>query len=153
MTARDFFETVRACAGRLDGMHRELRGLTQARDECLPWQAKGSALFASMGGSHSDPTATEAQSRITGLDGQIATLSAQVDECERIVGEGLRALDAMRRALGERHADAMELYYVDGAGTWSEVAWEMGVSRRTVCRLRDEAFLWFTCKCPRYDKM
>lgn len=99
-------------------------------------------MYAAMGGTHSDPTAREAQERMGSLDERIGRVRARCDECERVVGECLRVLSDMRRELGARHADVLELYYVDCAATWSEVAWEMGVSRSTVARLRDEAYAW-----------
>lgn len=140
--ATDWLEQVRSCASKLDGMHRELSALMQARDECLPWQTKGSTLYASMGGSHSDPTAADAQSRIDGLDEQISAMRAKVDHAETVVGECLRVLDAMRAQLGGLHADVLELYYIDLADTWSEVADEMGLSARHVRRVRDAALGW-----------
>jgi len=48
----------------------------------------------------------------------------------------------MRRELGERYADVLELYYVDCADTWSEVSWEMGISRMHLYRIRDAAWSW-----------
>jgi DNA-directed RNA polymerase specialized sigma subunit len=99
-------------------------------------------MYGSMGGSTSDPTATQAINRMDGLSEQIERLTVAANERERIVGECLRMLDAMRRELGERYAVVLELYYVDRAPTWSDVAHEMGVSRRAVCRLRDEAYDW-----------
>ena len=150
MRACEWLARVRLASSRIEGLRRELSVLEDARRDCLPWTTRGSATHGSMGGTHSDPTATEAQARIEGLDERIADVRAACDECERIVGDCLRMLDIMRHELGERHADVIELYYVDRADTWSEVAWEMGVSRRTVCRMRDEAFVWIDCVCPRF---
>ncbi len=142
MTARDWLDMVRECAGRLDGLHQELKALIDARDACLPWQTKGSPMYGSMGGSTSNPTMAEALSRMDGLDEQIDRLTVATNECERCVGDCLRMLDEMRHDLGERHADAFELYYVDCADTWSEVALEMGMSRTHLCRIRDTAWSW-----------
>lgn len=148
MTAREWLETVRECASQLDGLHRELQALKDARRDCLPWQCKGSSMHGSMGGTHSDPTATEAQARIDGLDEQIATLTAKVEECESVVGGCLRTLDVMRRCLGKTCADVVELYYVDCADTWSEVAAELGLHRNTVRICRDAALDWLDgCDC------
>jgi hypothetical protein len=133
---------VRDCAGLLDGLHQELRALIDARDACLPWQTKGSPMYGSMGGSTSDPTATQAISRMDGLSEQIERLTVAANERERIVGDCLRMLDEMRHDLGERYAVVLELYYVDCAATWSEVACEMGMSRVHLYRIRDVAWSW-----------
>ena len=142
MRAYEWLARVRLASSRIEGLCRELSVLEDARRDCLPWQTRGSATHGSMGGTHSDPTATEAQARIEGLDERIADVRAACDECERIVGDCLRMLDTMRCELGERHAEVLELYYVDRADTWSEVAWEMGISRMHVWRLRDVAYSW-----------
>jgi hypothetical protein len=139
---RWWLESVRRAASEIEPLQRELVALEDAKRDCLPWQIKGSTLYASMGGTHSDPTASEAQARMDGLDEQIGRVRVRYNECERIVGNCLRMLDAMRRELGERYAVVLELYYVDRAPTWSDVAHEMGISRRAVCRLRDEAYEW-----------
>jgi hypothetical protein len=153
MTARDWLEMVRDCAGELDGMHQELLALIDARDACLPWQTKGSPVYGSMGGSCSNPTQAEALGRISGLDDQIALLTAKVNESERTVGDCLMMLDAMRCELGERYADVLELYYIDCADTWTEVALEMGRHRDTVRMWRDEAIAWIDANSARYGIM
>ena len=150
MLAREYIDKVRSCASRLDALHRELRALEDARDQYQPWQAKGSALTGGVGGTCSDPTMTEALSRIDGLYEQIKTIRAKVDEAECIVGECLRMLDEMRRDLGDRHADVIELYCIDCAGTWTEVALEMGVSRAHMYRLRDAALVWVGAHMVQY---
>ena len=150
MTARDWLEHVRECASVIESLHRELSALEDARRDCLPWQTKGSTLYASMGGTHSDPTASEAQARMDGLDEQIGRVRVRYDECVRVVGECGEVLDAMRRELGERYADVLELYYVDCADTWSEVSWEMGRHRDTVRAWRDDAVAWIDANSARY---
>lgn len=139
---RWWLESVRRAAAEIEPLRREVDALSCARDECLPWQCKGSTLYASMGGTHSDPTASEAQARMDGLDEQIGRVRVRYDECVCVVGECLRMLDAMRRELGERYAVVLELYYVDCAATWSEVACEMGMSRVHLYRIRDAAWSW-----------
>jgi hypothetical protein len=144
---------VRDCAGLLDRLHQELRALIDARDACLPWQTKGSPMYGSMGGSTSDPTATQAMGRIEDLEGRIATLTTKVDESERVVGDCLAMLDAMRHELGERYAKVLEIYYIDCASTWSEVAHEMGRHRDTIRAWRDEAIEWIAANSARYGMM
>ena len=150
MTSREWLEHVRECAAHIEPLHRELSALEDARRDCLPWQCKGSALYASMGGTHSDPTASEAQARIDGLDEQIVRVRAEYDECVGVVGECLRMLETMRQELGECHAKTIEYYYINCADTWSEVAWEMGRHRDTVRAWREEAFAWIAAHSARY---
>jgi L-rhamnose isomerase len=66
-------------------------------------------------------------------------------------------LETVGSEVSKDAADALELWALDLAGTWSEVAEEMGVSRRTVARLRDQAFAWLNHhmifanhSCPRF---
>ncbi len=153
MRACEWLARVRLASSRIEGLRRELSVLEDARRNCLPWQTRGSATYGSMGGTHSDPTASEAQARIEGLDERIADVRAACDECERIVGECLRMLDEMRHDLGERHADVIELYYVDRADTWSEVAWEMGRHRDTIRAWRNKAIEWIDVHSARYGMM
>lgn len=98
-------------------------------------------------GAFSDPTATEAQARIEGLAGQIAATQAKIDDAERIVGEGLRLIAMVREAIGSQYASALELYYIDGAPTWSAVACEMGAHRNSVRLWRDIALAWIDANC------
>ena len=147
MTARDWLEMVRHASSRIEDLQRELSGLLDAKRDCVPWTT------GSGGGgtahTHSDPTASRAMGR-AGLDAEIAKTQAELDRCVALVGEFGQLLGQMRVELGPRHADAMEVYYVDGAATWTEVADEMDMSRRAACRLRDTAIWWITCTCPRF---
>lgn len=146
MGAREWLEHVRECASQLDGLHHELQALEDARRDCLPWQCKGSSMYGSMGGTHSDPTATEAQAR-EDLDEQIARVRMRYEECVAVVGRCGEVLMRMADSLGRRHAKVIECYYIDRAATWSEVAWEMGLSRSTVVRMRDDAVAWIDDDC------
>ena len=93
-------------------------------------------------GTHSDPTATLAQARISELDAMVADVQAKLNERIRLVGECGELLMRMERELGRRYRDVLEIYYIDRAGTWSEVAEELGISLRTVIRERDKAIEW-----------
>jgi hypothetical protein len=106
-----------------------------------------------MGGSHSDPTASEAQARIEGLDSQIVDVRSKLDERIRLVGECGELLMRMERELGACYADVIEAYYIDCADTWSEVAWDMGKHRDTVRMWRDAAFDWLDANSARYGMM
>lgn len=139
--ARAWLERVRVASSRIDPLVREIDGLKDARAEMLPWRT-GKGGGGSGVGAHSDPTATQAERRIEGLDEFIADKQARLDAQIRTVGECGEILDAMAARLGERHAKALELYYIDGADTWSEVAHELGVSYRHLNRIRSVAYEW-----------
>ena len=153
MTAREWLELVRQAASEIEPLQRELTALEDARRDCLPWQTKSSMPYASMGGTHSDPTASEAQARIGGLDSQIMRIRSAYDECTSVVGECLAILGTMRRELDERYADVLELYYIDCADTWSDVANELGRHRDTIRAWRDEAIEWIDANSARYGMM
>lgn len=51
-------------------------------------------------------------------------------------------LEVVSREVSPIAAEALELWSIDRAGTWTEVAEEMRMSRREVCRARDLAFAW-----------
>lgn len=139
MVAREWFEGVRRSAGALESCQRQLSALLDAQMRVEPWGiAKGGGGKA----SHSDPTATAAQSRMEGLESAIADERRKIDTHTEIVGEGLKVLEVVRVVVGERHATALELYYVDCAETWSDVACDMGLSRETVRAMRDAALRW-----------
>lgn len=146
--ARAWLERVRVASSRIEPLVREIDGLKDARAEMLPWQT-GKGGRGSGVGAHSDPTATQAERRIEGLDELIADKQAKLDAQIRTVGECGEILDAMAAKLGERHAKALELYYIDGADTWSEVAGELGISYSWLCRLRNEAYPWIEAHCRR----
>jgi hypothetical protein len=137
---RWWLELVRRAAAEIEPLHREVDALEDARDECMPWQASGACGGGA--GTHSDPTATQAMGRIEDLEGRIADARERLRECVILVGACGEVLERMRCEVDESHAEVLELYYVDRASTWSDVAHEMGVSRRAVCRLRDEAYEW-----------
>jgi hypothetical protein len=142
MTAREWLELVRQAASEIEPLQRELAGLEDAKRDCLPWQTKGSTLYASMGGTHSDPTASEAQARISELDAMVADVRTKLDERINLVGECGELLVRMGQELGQRYRDVLEIYYIDRADTWSEVAWEMDVTYRYVQMLRNVAYEW-----------
>lgn len=131
---------VRAASAALEPATRELRALIDARDEVTPWQHGGGGSTRAL---HSDPTATSAQSRIDGLAPAIAEAEARIAALEATVADGLATIEGVRLALGSLCADVLELYYIDLADTWSEVARELGCPRSTACRARDRALAWY----------
>lgn len=141
--ATDWLERVRVASRMIEELTRDVSALEYARDECVPWQTRGSGASVAAGGLHSDPTQRDALAR-EGLKEQIREARRQLDECESLVGDCLRLLSSVSRWVGPDASLALELYYVDRAHTWSEVADEMGMSRRTVCRERDQALAWLS---------
>ncbi len=139
MTAREWFDRVRKSAGAIEPCQSSLRALVEARELMEPWGTGGG------GGSkapHSDPTATAAMSRMDGLESTIKDLEAELESHTDIVGEGLKVLEAVSSVVGDKHAQALELYYIDRADTWSDVACEMGLSVKPVRNMRDHALQW-----------
>ena len=145
--ARAWLNRVRAAASSIEPFVREIAALEDARACTLPWQTRSGGGGGGSVGAHSDPTASEAERRMASLDALIASKRHELDVLTDTVGECGAALDRMRHTLGERHAQAIELYYIDGADTWSEVANEMGCHRQTLWRLRDEAYAWIEVHC------
>lgn len=144
--ARAWLESVRRAAARVEPTHREIAALVAAREEVCEWRLRGSG-GGHGAGAHSDPTAAEAERRICELDDLIADRRARLIVLEDEVGSALAVLARMARSLGRWHADALELYYVDLAPTWSDVACEMGVSRTRLWQLRTEAYAWVESNC------
>ena len=139
MTARDWLDMVREASSHIEELQRELSGLLDAKRDCVPWTT------GSGGGgtahTHSDPTASRAMGR-AGLDDEIATVRATLDRCVEIVGQCGAAISNVELALGVECAEVLEIYYVDCADTWTEVAWETGMSYSSVIRRRDSAIAW-----------
>lgn len=139
--ATEWLEQVRIASGRIEWLTRELSALEDARAQCVPWRTKGSGVSVASGGLHSDPTQSEAFAR-EGLEERIEVTRHALDECQSIVGDCLRLLDSVSRHVSPRASLALEIYYIDRAATWSEVAREMGRARSSVGFLRDQALTW-----------
>jgi len=139
--ATEWLEQVRIASGRIEELTRDIVALEYARAECVPWQPKGSGASVATGGVHSDPTQRDALAR-EGLEERIRLARYQLDECESLVGDCLRLLDSVSRHVSQRASFVLEIYYIDRADTWSEVAREMGCARSSVGFLRDQALTW-----------
>ena len=138
---RAWLESVRRASAGIEPLVREIRALEDARDEMLGWRTKASGSGHGAG-AHSDPTAKAAEQRMCELDGLIEDKQAEWQRKMVEVGACGEVLEAMAVSIGEKHALAIELYYIDCADTWSEVACEMDVTYRRVCQLRTEAYAW-----------
>lgn len=139
-TALAWLEKVRRASSNIEPLVREIAALEDARDQMLPWRS-GSGGHGG-GAAHSDPTATEAERRMGDLDELIADRARRLDAMQGIVGDCGTMLGRMAECLGVIHAQAIELYYLDLADTWSEVAAEIGVSSRHLQRIRSDAYGW-----------
>ena len=144
--ARAWLESVRACAAMIESTTRELRALQDAKLDVCPGRPRGHGSGGAAQ-THSDPTAREAEARITQLEVAMAETQARLDECQDSVGRCLEVLERMRYDLTPRHAKAIGLYYVDLAPTWSEVADEMGCSRTSLWDIRCDAYEWIERNC------
>lgn len=138
--AGEWWECVRRSARAIEPTLRELDALADADEECLSWYPSGGGSSAR--GGTSDPTADMALRRTHDLDRIIAETQARLDELEETVGDALRLLPMIAACVSARAAEVLELYYVDLADTWSEVADALGVSRETVRADRDAAIAW-----------
>lgn len=148
MRAREWLERVRRHARCIEPLTREVPALQAAYRDVLPWVTSGNGSGSTQ--AHSDPTANLAYARIDKLEELIERKRAQLEVSQDIVGECLRVLYAMENELSERHAMVLELYYIDQAQTWGEVASEMGIHRDTVRALRDSAMEWIDANSARF---
>ena len=117
----------------------------EAYDSMLPWATTGRGSGGH--GTHSDATAAQAMARSESYDVLIADKRAKLDALYDIVGDCGRVLMRLGDALGDECSLALELYYVDVAYTWSDVADEMGVTRRQLSRIRDKSYEWIEENC------
>jgi len=146
--AVEWLEHVRHCAARVAVLAPEIQGLEYARNNILPWQVSGSG--GGSAGMHSDPTATQAHARIEGLEKMIAEKTDEFEHAGKVVGGCLRMLEDMSRELGGRYARVIELYYIDQAETWTDVAWEMGRHRDTILAWRKKSVAWIDKNSARF---
>ncbi len=145
-SVRAWLDSVRRAAAGIEPLVREIRALEDARDEILGWRTKVSGSGHGTG-AHSDPTATTVEQRMCELDDLIEGKRGEWERKVAYVGACGEVLDRMAASIGEKHALALELYYVDCADTWSDVACEMDVTYRRVCQLRTEAYAWIDANC------
>lgn len=140
-SVRAWLESVRRASAEIEPLACEIRALEDARAETLGWRTKASGTGHGAG-AHSDPTATAAEQRMCELDDLILAKRGEWERRVAEVGACGEVLEHMGASIGEKHKDALELYYVDCADTWSEVACEMNVTYRRVCQIRTEAYAW-----------
>lgn len=144
--ARAWLERVRRASAAIEPAVRELAGLEDARDQMLSWRTVGTGSGTA---THCDPTAAAAEARMGELDALIADAEHRLEVLQDVVGECGTLLARMGESLGEEHARALELYYLDCAPTWSDVAWEMGVGRTHLWLMRAKAYEWIEQRCKK----
>lgn len=138
-TVRAWLDRVRRAAEAIEPLVREMRAMRDAYDQTLSWHTSGGSTTRQ---THSDPTASQAMARAQSYDEQMADMGRRLDALTDVVGDGGKVIGAMGDALGEDHSLALELYYIDCADTWSDVADEMGCSRTRVWQMRCESYAW-----------
>ena len=122
MTAREY----------LEGVSRALAAARAAQDAALFGAPGGGGHDAPRSGLPCGPTESRALALV------VASARARAAEAE---AREARARIAGLRLLFSRKADVLELRYLRGLG-WDDVAAELGVSRRTAIRWRDELCDW-----------
>ena len=146
LAARRWLDSIRRAAISIESLVREISALEDARDEMLGWRTKGTGPGTHGMGAHSDPTATAAEQRMCELDELIDAKRGELQRKIADVGACGDVLSAMAMSIGMGHAKAIELYYIDCAPTWSDVAYEMGVNVKRLYRLRIEAYAWIEAR-------
>lgn len=145
-SVRAWLESVRRASADIEPLACEIRALEDARDEMLGWRTKASGSGHGAG-AHSDPTATAAEQRMCELDDLIEGKRGEWERKVAYVGACGEVLDRMAASIGEKHARALELYYVDCMPLWSDVACEMRISRTRLWQMRIESYAWIDANC------
>lgn len=91
----------------------------------------------------SSPTETAAIMELT----VVPQLVEQREHHESVVGEALRAIQAVRERLGQPEADILEMFYIDGFLTW-EIAGELGLTVDGVFYRKRKALQWMDDNLP-----
>lgn len=143
MTPYEYMSRARLAAQRIEPLTRELAALDDQLAAAQVWKTKADSVGHGKG-TTSDPTAQTAEELLERLPRQMADVQADLTECKRIVGDCLAVLNDIGESVGRDAALALEIYWIDGAETWSEVAEELGTSLMLTCRMRDQAYRWMS---------
>ena len=98
------------------------------------WTAGGAKAHTT---TMTSPTETAAIMEMT----VVPRLIEQREHHERIVGEALRAIQAVRERLGQPEADILEMFYIDGFMSW-EIANELNTTVDGVFYRKRKALAW-----------
>lgn len=71
----------------------------------------------------------------------VPQLVEQREHHERVVGEALKAIQAVRDRLSRTEGDILEMFYIDGFLTW-EIAGELGLTVDGVFYRKRKALAW-----------
>ena len=89
----------------------------------------------------SDPTAARACYNVDELSVKLAALRAEETELLERIGLALRIIHGIRRGLGDKYADVIELRYIDGM-KWKDIAKDYEIPRSTGHELISVACDW-----------
>lgn len=98
------------------------------------WSAGGAKAHTT---TITSPTETAAIMEMT----VVPRLIEQREHHERVVGEALSAIQAVRERLGKPEADILEMFYIDGFMSW-EIAGELGLTVDGVFYRKRKALAW-----------
>ena len=87
-----------------------------------------------------DPTAAEALAHEAAIK-LVERLEEKRKNLQIEIGTALVLLDGIRHTLGHKHADILELHYIDRF-TWQQIAGELGISARQAIRQEQITFDW-----------
>ena len=127
MTAEDFFEWARQCAIDKDRAETRRRHLYDRR----------SSSPTTVSSSASDPMGF-----VDAAIDREAELVAEIMRCEDVRAKAANVIAAVERAMPGPAGAILELYYMDLAGTWDEIAMELHVSIANLYRIRRQAMEW-----------
>lgn len=98
------------------------------------WSAGGAKAHTT---TMTSPTETAAIMEMT----VVPRLIEQREHHESVVGEALRAIQAVRERLGKAEADILEMFYIDGFMSW-EIANELNTTVDGVFYRKRKALAW-----------
>lgn len=98
------------------------------------WSAGGAKTHTT---TITSPTETAAIMEMT----VVPRLIEQRERHENVVGEALRAIQAVREGLGQPEADILEMFYIDGFMSW-EIAGELDTTVDGVFYRKRKAIIW-----------
>ena len=121
MTAEDFFDWARKCAIDKDRAETRRRHLYDRK----------SSSPAAVSSSGSDPMGF-----VDAAMDKEAELVAEIMRCDDVRLRAASVIAAVERAVPGPAAAILELYYMDLAGTWDEIAIELHMSIANLYRIR-----------------
>ena len=127
MLARELLEEARRAAVRLEELTRTIQEGPAKRP------SEGPAPKGAVG----DPTARGAEWVCVTLP----ALMCELDACGQFVGDAMRLIEGVRKAMGARYADVLDAYYIGGL-KWQEVGDRLDISAMAAIRRRDVACDW-----------